>query len=94
MDEFNALAVPFAERGKRHDEYIDAIRALWTQDKASFHGEFVDFENCISRPRPTNGTMPIVIGGHTKAAAHRAGARGDALFPGSATAAEISEWRT
>ena len=90
-EEFNALGVPFAARGKRLDEYIDAIRALWTQDKASFHGDFVDFENCISRPRPTNGTVPIVIGGHTKAAARRAGARGDAFFPGSASAGEISE---
>jgi len=90
-EEFNALGVPFAARGKRLDEYIDAIRALWTQDKASFQGEFVDFENCISRPRPVNGTVPIVIGGHTNAAARRAGARGDAFFPGSATAEEISE---
>lgn len=90
-EEFNALGVPFAARGKRLDEYLDAIRALWTQDKASFHGDFVNFDNCISRPRPVNGTVPIVIGGHTKAAARRAGARGDAFFPGSATAEEISE---
>jgi probable F420-dependent oxidoreductase len=90
-EEFDALGVPFAARGKRLDEYIDAIRALWTQDKASFHGEFVDFDNCISRPRPVDATVPIVIGGHTEAAARRAGARGDAFFPGSATAGEISE---
>lgn len=90
-EEFNALGVPFAARGKRLDEYIDAMRALWTQDLASFHGEFVNFDNCISRPNPVNGTVPIVIGGHTKAAARRAGARGDAFFPGSATAEEISE---
>jgi len=90
-EEFNALGVPFAARGKRLDEHIDAMRALWTQDKASFHGEFVDFANCISRPRPVNDTVPIVIGGHTKAAARRAGARGDAFFPGSATAEEINE---
>ena len=89
-EEFNALGVPFAARGKRLDEYIDAIRALWTQDKASFHGEFVNFDNCISRPRPVNATVPIVIGGHTKASARRAGARGDAFFPGSATADEIA----
>jgi len=90
-EEFDALGVPFAARGKRLDEYIDAMRALWTQDKSSFHGDFVNFDNCISRPQPVNGTVPIVIGGHTKAAARRAGARGDAFFPGSATAGEISE---
>lgn len=89
-EEFRALGVPFEGRGKRLDEYIDAMRALWTQDKASFHGELVDFDDCISRPRPVNGTVPIVIGGHTPAAARRAGARGDAFFPGSATADEIA----
>lgn len=90
-EEFNALGVPFAGRGKRLDDYIDAMRALWTQDKASFHGEYANFDNCISRPQPVNGTVPIVIGGHTKAAARRAGARGNAFFPGSATADEIAE---
>ena len=90
-EEFDALGVPFAARGKRLDEYIDAMRALWTQDKASFHGDFANFDGCISRPRPVNGTVPIVIGGHTEAAARRAGTRGDAFFPGSATADDIAE---
>jgi probable F420-dependent oxidoreductase len=89
-EEFNALGVPFQARGKRLDEYIDAMRVLWTEDKASFHGEFVDFENCIMRPRPAQGTVPIVVGGHTEAAARRAGRRGDAFFPGSATADDIA----
>ncbi|HEY5663389.1 MAG TPA: LLM class F420-dependent oxidoreductase [Ilumatobacter sp.] len=89
-EEFDALGVPFAARGKRLDEYIDAMRALWTQPKASFHGEFASFDNCISRPTPVNGTVPIVIGGHTEAAARRAGARGDGFFPGSASADEIA----
>jgi probable F420-dependent oxidoreductase len=89
-EEFDALGVPFRRRGKRLDEYIDAIRALWTQDRASFHGEFVNFDNCVSRPWPVNGTVPIVIGGHTAAAARRAGRRGDAFFPGSATADDIA----
>ena len=90
-EEFAALGVPFGRRGKRLDEYIDAMRALWTQDEASFEGEFVSFENCIMRPRPVNGTVPIVVGGHTEVAARRAGRRGNAFFPGSATAEEIAD---
>ena len=70
-EDFQVMDVPWKARGKRLDEYIDAIRALWTEDKASFHGDFVDFEGCISRPRPANGTVPIVIGGHTEAAVCR-----------------------
>lgn len=89
-EEFDALGVPFRARGKRLDEYIDAMRALWTEDKASFHGEFVNFDDCIMRPRPAQGTVPIVVGGHTEAAARRAGRRGDAFFPGSATADDIA----
>ncbi len=90
-EEFNALGVPFEGRGRRLDEYLEAMRALWTEDRASYAGEFVQFENCISRPRPVNGTVPIVVGGHTKLAARRAGRLGDAFFPGSATAAHIAE---
>lgn len=89
-EEFDALGVPFRQRGKRLDEYLDAMRALWTEDKATFHGEFVNFDDCIARPRPTNGTVPIVVGGHTEAAARRAGRRGDAFFPGSAIADDIA----
>ncbi len=90
-EEFDALGVPFRERGARLDEYIGVMRALWTQDKASVHGRFVNFDDCISRPRPVNGTVPIVVGGHTPAAARRAGRLGDGFFPGNASAAEIGE---
>jgi probable F420-dependent oxidoreductase len=89
-EEFEALGVPFRARGKRLDEYIDAMRALWTEDKATFHGEFANFDDCVMRPRPVNGTVPIVVGGHTEAAAKRAGRRGDAFFPGAATADDIA----
>ena len=90
-EEFDALGVPFERRGKRLDEYIEAMRALWTLDRAEYHGEFVDFENCISRPRPAQGSVPIVVGGHTEAAAKRAGRLGDAFFPGNATPDAIAE---
>jgi probable F420-dependent oxidoreductase len=82
-EEFDALGIPFAARGKRTDEYVGALRALWTEDPASYSGEFVDFANCHSNPKPANGTVPIHVGGHTDAAARRAGRLGDGFFPGS-----------
>ena len=88
-EEFDALGVPFAKRGKRLDEYIDVMRAAWTEDQASFHGEFANFDDCIVRPRPVNGSIPIVVGGHTEVAARRAGRRGDAFMPGSASTDDI-----
>src|SRR4029450_11367559 len=42
-EEFSALGVPFDDRGPRADEYVAAMRALWSQERASFHGRFVSF---------------------------------------------------
>lgn len=89
-EEFDALGVPFTDRGARLDDHLAAMRALWTQDKATYHGRFVHFTDCISRPRPAQGTVPIHVGGHTPAAARRAGRLGEGFFPGNADPAEIA----
>lgn len=89
-EEFRALGVPFADRGQRLDDYIETMRALWAGDKASVHNSSVDFDNCISLPRPANGTVPIVVGGHTKKAARRAGRLGDGFFPGNASLDDLA----
>lgn len=81
-EEFDAIGVPFDRRGARTDECVLAMRALWDPDgPGSFHGEFVDFEDAISLPRPPGGTVPITVGGHSPAAARRAGRLGDGYFP-------------
>lgn len=85
-EEFDALGIPFAERGRRTDDHIGAMRALWSDDndhKASFSGEFTEFTDCISMPHPAQGSVPIHVGGHSKIAARRAGRLGDGFFPGS-----------
>jgi probable F420-dependent oxidoreductase len=89
-EEFDAIGVPFAERGRRTDDHVGAMRALWTQEKASFHGEFTQFDQCISRPQPVQGTIPVHIGGHTDIAAKRAGRLGDGFFPGKGTHEELA----
>src|SRR5438105_6488196 len=81
-EEFDAIGVPFAERVGRTEEYIRAMRALWSADE-THSGEFVSFKNARSNPKPVQeGGIPIVVGGHTKAAARRAGRLGDGFFPG------------
>ena len=80
-EEFEALGVPFARRGARTDEYIQAMRALWTRDDASFKGEFVAFQGVSSNPKPAQGEIPIHIGGHSEAAARRAATLGNGFFP-------------
>ena len=88
-EEFDALGVPFESRGRMTDEYIAAMRELWTADKPSFAGEFVRFDKAHMRPKPARGLVPIVIGGHTKAAARRAGRLGDGFFPARGTTPEL-----
>ena len=42
-EEFATLGVPFEDRGPRTDEYVAAMRILWSQERASFQGRFVSF---------------------------------------------------
>lgn len=81
-EEFDALGVPFERRGARTDEYVEVLRTLWTDDHAAHDGEFASFSGISVNPKPANGTVPIHIGGHTEAAARRAGRIGDGFFPG------------
>ena len=93
-EEFDALGVPFARRGARLDEYIAAMRALWRDHAATFEGEFVSFSEAVSLPKPVNGTVPIIVGGHTPVAARRAGRLGDGFFPGRGTVDDLRELLT
>jgi probable F420-dependent oxidoreductase len=71
--EFDALGVEFTERGARTEEYIHAMRELWTSDNPAFEGRFVNFKGIQSRPRPIQkGGPPIVMGGASPAAFRRA----------------------
>lgn len=77
--EMTAVGVPMAGRGKRTDEYLDAMTQLWTARAPEFHGEFVSFANVDAYPRPLQpGGPPIVIGGHSAGAFRRAVSRGHA----------------
>jgi probable F420-dependent oxidoreductase len=89
-EEFEALGVPFGDRGRRTDEYIAAMRTVWSDDNASFSGEFVDFEGANVNPKPVQRSIPVTIGGHTPASARRAGRLGDGFYPGRADLEELS----
>ncbi len=90
-EEFEALGVPFAGRGRRTDEYIGSMRALWDSDHAEYSGEFVNFSGVSVNPKPVNGRVPIHVGGHSEAAARRAGRLGDGFFPGAGELSELLE---
>lgn len=80
-EEYAAVGMEFGNRGKRMDEYIEAIRVLWRDDVASFAGEHVAFDRVECRPWPVRRSIPLIIGGASEAAIRRAAKRGDGYFP-------------
>ncbi len=80
-EEVAALGIDPDARGARTDESIDALRAIWQDDEPSFAGEHFRFGPVRSHPKPAQPRIPILVGGHSGAAARRAGERGDGFFP-------------
>ncbi|MGH7897337.1 MAG: TIGR03619 family F420-dependent LLM class oxidoreductase, partial [Candidatus Binatia bacterium] len=76
--EFRVLGAAFETRGRATDEAIDAIRAAWREERASYHGELVRFRDVVISPRPARAAgPPIWVGGNGKHALARATRRGD-----------------
>jgi probable F420-dependent oxidoreductase len=90
-EEFQALGIPFEQRGERTEEAIAAMRALWSQERASLEGKTVSFRDVFLRPQPPGGTIPVHIGGHSEIAAHRAGRIGDGFFPFGVDRSELPQ---
>ena len=84
-EEFDALETkPFDARGKVTDEFIEAMKALWTQDAPSYDGEFVKFDNITFLPKPVQKPhMPVWVGGESAPALRRTVRLGDVWYPGS-----------
>jgi len=70
--EFDALGVSFEHKGARAIDYLQAMQAVWTQAQPTYAGRFVNFGGIQAKPQPVQRPLPIVIGGHTKAAYERA----------------------
>jgi probable F420-dependent oxidoreductase len=91
-EEFDALGVPFARRGARTTEYINAMRRVWASDVASFFGEFVRFDAVRVYPKPVRGRrIPVIVGGTTDAALRRAATIGDGWYGFNLAAAEVPD---
>jgi probable F420-dependent oxidoreductase len=84
-EEFQALgAPPFAERGRATDEFLDAMKTLWTEEAPKFTGRHVHFEDIVFAPKPVaRPHPPIWIGGESAVALKRAVRVGDGWYPAS-----------
>ncbi len=70
--EYEALGVPYRERGARADEYLAAMRAIWSEHKPAYRGRYVSFQEVQAYPHPMQQpTPPIVIGGRAHAVLRR-----------------------
>lgn len=82
QQEFQALGVPFHQRGAITNDYLAAIKALWTSDVASYSGRFVSFADVRTAPAPVRTPHPpIWVGGSSDAALRRAVRLGDGWHP-------------
>lgn len=88
--EYAALGVDFAQRGRIADEYLTAILEHWDKPLVSFHGEFADYADVTTAPAPLR-RPPIWVGGLSNAALRRTARFGDAWHPYGIGAAAIRE---
>jgi probable F420-dependent oxidoreductase len=79
-EEFDALGIPFAGRGSRTEEYVEAMRVLWRDDESSYTGRHVRFEGVRCYPKPVRRSVPVVFGGNGERALRRAAAHGDGWY--------------
>jgi probable F420-dependent oxidoreductase len=91
-EEFDALGVPWERRGRRNDEYVEALRTIWSGSHVEYHGEFVDFEPLTCTPLPAQGAdIPILVGGDSDVAIRRAARLADGYFPGEGVPERLAD---
>jgi probable F420-dependent oxidoreductase len=88
--EFRAMGVPLAGRGRRTDDYLDAMAALWAGGAASHDGEYASFAGIRAEPLPVQaGGPPLHVGGYVPAAYRRAVTRGRGWYGYDLTPAAV-----
>ena len=82
-EEFEALGLPpFEERGDMTDDYIQAFKAMWSEDRPTYHGKYCDVSGIQFLPKPVQKPHPpIWVGGESRRAIRRAATFGDAWYP-------------
>jgi probable F420-dependent oxidoreductase len=90
-EEYAAVGMEFTNRGRRMDESIEAMRALWSEEVASYEGRYVRFGNVRCDPKPPGRSIPLHIGGASPAAVRRAARYGDGYFPWVAPGLDLHE---
>lgn len=89
--EYVALGQDFHTRGRRQEEQIEVLRALWTQELVTFKGRWHDIPDAGLNPLPVQRPIPLWFGGHADVVLRRLARLGDGWMPGFRTAAAAAE---
>ena len=79
--EFQGLGLDFRTRGRRSEEQVRFMQALWAEPHTTFHGEFHHLDDGGLTLRPKSGRVPVWFGGHADATFHRVAEYGDGYMP-------------
>lgn len=80
-EEFEALGMPYRDRGRMTDEQLEAVRLLLSEEHCTFEGKHYSFSDVSFHPKALQPHLPIWVGGEGRPARRRAGRHGDAWFP-------------
>lgn len=88
-EEFKACGTPFERRGARFDDYVQAMRKVWSGDVVEHQSEFLDWTGFKSNPTPVQDPFPVVIGGTKGKAFERVARYGNGWFAPTASPAQL-----
>jgi probable F420-dependent oxidoreductase len=88
-EEFDAMGVPWKARGRRHDDYIEAMRKVWSGDVVEHESEFLSWHGFKCHPLPVQNPLPIVVGGSKGKAFERIAKYGQGWYAPTANVAEL-----
>ena len=91
-EEFQACGTPFERRGARFDDYIQAMRKVWSGDVVEHKSEFLDWTGFKSKPTPVQDPFPVVIGGTKGKAFERTAKYGNGWFAPTASPDQLAPY--
>jgi probable F420-dependent oxidoreductase len=90
QEEFRAVGTPFERRGARFDDYIQAMRKVWSGEVVEHKSDFIDWTGFKSYPVPVQDPFPIIIGGSKGKAFERTARYGNGWFAPTASVKELA----
>jgi probable F420-dependent oxidoreductase len=89
-EEFDALGTPFERRGARFDDYVQAMRKVWSGEIIEHESEFLRWSGFKSHPTPVQKPFPVIIGGSKGKAFERVARFGDGWFAPTASVDQLA----